>query len=281
MNPVEEFLMEKQALSPAVNAAITMGAISAGTTALAAVGTAQLQAGIQSAHDAVSRSVAFKKMMRDAPSLKKMEGKRARRYFNTLYNTAPELAKDPFAAASWVQKVDDYDYVDPQSLNTLANTGAKMRERKTDHLLPAFQLAQGATQAGMGEYARQQDQLAMEARDLQKRRGEMKRDIVKSLIGAGGSYMKERTRQRERIGDQDIRLGQEMREGAQREWDIRHSPQARGVGGRSGGMTRQEYGRKYEAGKIPSYPRLVPQPRPPQPSGLDRMKGALKGIFGR
>ena len=157
--PVHEFLgLTKEALSPNVKSAITMGAIAAGTTAITAIGTAQLQAGIESAHDAVSRSIAFKKMMRDNPQLNKMDGKQARRYFNTLYNTAPELGKDPFASGSWVTKMREYDYVDPQSLSTLATTGSKLRERRREINDRAFGLAQVGVTTGMNQYSELEQQ---------------------------------------------------------------------------------------------------------------------------
>lgn len=247
--------MRKQALSPEAKTAITMGLISAGTTAAAAVGTTQIQSGIQSAYDAVSRSIAFKKMMNDNPQLNKIEGKKARRYFNTLYNTAPELAKDPFAAGSWVKKVDEYDYVDPQSLKTLADTGQKLRQRSAEQTLPAFMLAQSATQAGMDQYSRLQAESRQELRDLQaeareeaRARQAKKLDIAlgmgKSLVGAGGKYMAERAkaqslaqgrmedaRQRlqERYEDQAFRLGQEARQQKIDEWKATQSPAALGL----------------------------------------------------
>lgn len=241
MTPVHEFLgITKEAeLSPSVKAALTMGGISAGTTALAAVGTSQLQAGIQSAHDAVSRSIAFKKMMRDNPDIQKMDGKQARRYFNTLFNTAPELAKDPFAAGSWVKKVEDYDYVDPQSLSTLASTGAKMRERKMNQMIPAFQLAQGSVQAGMGEYGRMEGQRLQEDRLLMQEaehKYQKKKDIIRGIADVAGVGLRHMEKKRDahsdsvqRYEDQMFRLGQEERKARRDEWDARYSPKAMGV----------------------------------------------------
>lgn len=236
MNPVEEFLLQKEAMTPEVKSAIQLGAIAAGTTALAAVGTSQLQAGIQSAQDAVSKSIAFKKMMVDNPSLNKMDGKRARRYFDTLYRTAPELAKDPFAAGSWVQKVNEYDYVDPQSLSTLAQTGAKLRERQTQHLMPAFQLAQGAVQTGVGEYGRLQNQAFQQAkfdREMAQKQREqayrVKKDIVGGVFDLGKEVAKEHRDALQRREDQEFKLMQELRSARQKRWELEDSPKARGV----------------------------------------------------
>lgn len=232
MNPVEEFLLQKEAVSPEVKSAIQLGAIAAGTTALAAVGTAQLQAGIQSAQDAVSKSIAFKKMMVDNPNLNKMDGKRARRYFDTLYRTAPELAKDPFAAGSWVQKVNEYDYVDPQSLSTLAQTGAKLRERQTQQLMPAFQLAQGAVQTGVGEYGRLQNQAFQQAKfdreqalAQDKFKYQRRKDLIEGVLG----QVREQRRQQERLEDQRFQLGQEGRKSELKKWELMESPKARSV----------------------------------------------------
>jgi len=236
MNPVEDFLLHKEAMSPEIRSAIQLGAIAAGTTALAAVGTAQLQAGIQAAQDAVSKSIAFKKMMVDNPNLNKMDGKRARRYFDTLYRTAPELAKDPFAAGSWVQKVNEYDYVDPQSLNTLAQTGAKLRERQTQQLMPAFQLAQGAVQTGVGEYGRLQNQAFQQAKfdreQAQKQREhayKVKKDIVGGLFDLGKGALREHGDAMQRREDQAFKLRQELRNAQLKRWELEDSPKARGV----------------------------------------------------
>ena len=184
MNPVEEFLMEKVALSPAARSALMMGAVSAGTTALAAVGATQLQQGIQSATDAVSRSIAYKRMLNDNPELRKLEGKKTRRYFDTMYRMAPEVAKDPLASGSWVRSVHDFgmDYVNPQALQTLASTGDKLRERQTKGMVNTYDLASSATQAGIGEYGRQQE--------MARQRRQMYIDIAKSGLGAVASGAK-------------------------------------------------------------------------------------------
>lgn len=282
MNPVEEFLMEKQALDPNLKAALTMGAITAGTTALAAVGASQMQSGIQAAHDAVSRSIAFKKMMSDSPSLKKMEGKKARRYFNTLYNASPEVAKDPFAAASWVKQVEDYDYVDPQSLNTLASTSAKIRERRGDQLLPAFNLAQGAVLAGIGERARLMDsearqaeleterQHGIELENLKGRRA-MKQEAIKQIAGLGRDMASNRRRARERFEDQAFNLAQEARASKQKRWESTQSPKAYGVSS-PGEMQKWKHHQKVRGGMGPmeplypdTYPGYNPSATPLQP----------------
>lgn len=184
MNPVEEFLMVKTALSPAAREAITMGAISAGTTALAAVGASQIQQGIQSAADAVSRSIAFKRMLNDNPELRKLDGKRTRRYFDTMYRMAPEVAKDPLASGSWVRSVHDFgmDYVNPQSLQTLASTGDKLRERQSRGMVNPYELASSATQAGISEYGRQQE--------MARHRRQMYLDVAKAGLGAVASGAK-------------------------------------------------------------------------------------------
>lgn len=310
MNPVEEFLgLTKEALSPAAKAAVTMGAISAGTTVAAAVGTAQLQSGIQSAHDSVTRSIAFKKMMRENPDLQKMEGKKARRYFNTLYNTAPELGKDPFAAGSWVKNVQEYDYVDPQSLKTLADTGARIRERKSDTVVPAFTLAQGATTVGMSEYARQQDM----AYKVKKDRIDMARGVGRAGLDLLRDASKSHASKQERYEDQMFRLGQEARKASREDWQNQYSPKATGVKtikdyGRYRGLgadkrrveTRESrigpltaaqderYGRSKQnledfGGPIPPPPslRTIPSVDHPGKSPTERMRDAIGRAFGR
>lgn len=252
MNPVEEYLMEKQALGPEARAAIALGAISAGTTAVAAVGTAQLQSGIQSAQDTVSRSIAFKRMMRDNPELNKMDGKKARRYFNTMYNTSPELAKDPFAAGSWVKKIEDYDYVDPQSLNVLAQTGDKLRQRRSQHLMPAFQIAQTGVQTGMGEYGRLQDQAFKIRQDELKSKRDLRqnlvRDVTREGIGLGKDLLRGHQSKQERLEQQQFEAGKERRQAAIKRWELEQSPKAYGVGGK-GGLSMAEYRKMYAQGR--------------------------------
>lgn len=176
MNPVEEFLnMEKTALSPATQSALTMGAITAGTTALAAVGAAQLQQGIQSAADAVSRSLAYKRMLNGNPELRKMDGKKTRRYFDTMYRMAPEVARDPLASGSWVRSVHDFgmDYVNPQALQTLAATGDRLRAREERGMIDPYGLASAAAQAGVSEYGRYQGM------EMDRQRQQLERDKLR------------------------------------------------------------------------------------------------------
>lgn len=206
MSSTREYLMRKQAaLSPAMKSALTMGAVTAGTTIAAAVGTAQIQAGIESAHNAVSRSIAFKKMLNDNPDLRKKDGRKTRRYFNTMFNMSPELGKDPFASASWVRKMDEYDYADPQSLQTLATTGAKLRERSQARNMQAFQLAQGAVSAGADEFGRvkghefdlskmREEQALKTQMQAAKMKHDDRRDLVKGLFGALGNLDERRYR---------------------------------------------------------------------------------------
>lgn len=179
MNPAHEYLLEKRALSPAAKSALTMGAITAGTTVAAAVGTAALQDGVQSAHDTVARSIAYKKMLRDNPDLMDADAKSTRRYFNTMYQASPELARDPFASGSWVKKMVEYDYVDPQSLGVLAAAGSKMRDERLKSRQQAFNLAQGAVQAGASEYGRVKGQEFQFSQEEGRRKFELNRDAAK------------------------------------------------------------------------------------------------------
>lgn len=251
MNPVEEFLIKESAMTPEVRSALTMGAISAGTTALAAVGTGAVQSGIQSAKDAVSKSIAFKKMLRDNPDLSKMPGKKARQYFNTMYNLAPELAKDPFASGSWVRKVEEYDYVDPQSLQTLSGIGDRMRSRAAQQALPAFQLAEMGTQAGLSEYSRLKKQKADLQRDAIQHKRKRIDKMVEGIADAAKSHVRDmredrirdedrtireqermmdfKSRERHRLEDQMSNLGQEYRKHDVARWQHLHSPKARGI----------------------------------------------------
>lgn len=167
MNPVEEFLgMDKEAgflsgvkrmfkpAPPAWKEAVTVGAATAGATALATVGAHQLQQGIQAAHDAVAQSMAYKRMLNDNPEMRKMDGKKTRRYFNTMYRMAPDIAKDSFAAGSWVQGVHNMgmDYVNPQMIQALASAEDKLRARRAHPMIDPFQLAQTGVQAGVTQY---------------------------------------------------------------------------------------------------------------------------------
>lgn len=311
MNPVEEFLgLSKEAMTPATRAALTMGAITAGTTVAAAVGTAQLQSGIQSAHDSVTRSIAFKKMMRDNPDLQKMDGKKARRYFNTLYNTAPELGKDPFAAGSWIKNVQEYDYVDPQSLKTLADTGARIRERRTDSIVPAFQLAQGAVLSGVGEYGRQ-EQMDMKRQELEEKRRSARHkiiaDVAKAGLGMVGKPGKPGISPRQRYEDQLFNLGQESRRAQREAWMSTESPRARGVKSptdyaqymqdmargatarsRIGPMTLEEEAAPRPFPGSPGAPYhgfggqvMTSAPEPEEEQPAKGLRGALGRIFGR
>lgn len=143
-NPVEEFLnhdqIEKTAADPITTAAregwwakqrpiarhalLVAGATGAGLLAN------ETYAAVK---DTVTRSLGFKRMMKLSPDLNKMKKDKVQAAFNTLHNTAPDLAKDPVIASSWVKRMAYQDeYVDPRTISDLASAQQRIGKPKAD-----------------------------------------------------------------------------------------------------------------------------------------------------
>lgn len=123
MNPVVEFLvsegLEKEAglgswmkANPAAASAVTL--VGAPLALMAA------QEGFHEVKGLINRSRGFKRMMTYNPKLKQMPATKVKALYGTLHNVAPDLAKDPVVASSWVNRMAYHDeYVDPKTLSDL------------------------------------------------------------------------------------------------------------------------------------------------------------------
>lgn len=124
-NPVTEFLeIEKKGSWGQFAKQVGLAAGTVAGTALAA----EVYQGIRGA---VSRSQGFKRMMAYNPELEKEDRNKVQTIFNTLNNVAPDLARDPLVASSWVkQMMYQQEYVDPRVLSDLATAQSRMGQSK-------------------------------------------------------------------------------------------------------------------------------------------------------
>ena len=52
--------------------------------------------------EAKNKAIAYKSMLAETPGLSRYPQKKLQRYFNTMYNANPSLAKDPLVSGNWV-----------------------------------------------------------------------------------------------------------------------------------------------------------------------------------
>lgn len=159
MNPVEEFLefdrsggMEKTA-NPAASWAtrhpLAATAITGVATPLALMAAHE---GYQEVKGMIGRARGFKRMMDYNPGLKKLPAAKTKAMFNTLHNAAPDLAKDPVVASSWVNRMALQDeYVDPRTLADLGSAQQKVQRPGLD--LPVGQITTGMMTSVKEQYA--------------------------------------------------------------------------------------------------------------------------------
>lgn len=63
------------------------------------------------AMNAISRSRGFHRMVKANPQLQSMDQTKLQSYYKTLHTFNPEMAADPFVAASWVKQISEFDHV--------------------------------------------------------------------------------------------------------------------------------------------------------------------------
>ncbi len=158
MNPVEEFLeydrtgMEKTAQAPvswATRHPLAATAITGVATPLALMAAHE---GYQEVKGMIGRARGFKRMMDYNPGLKKLPATKTKAMFNTLHNAAPDLAKDPVVASSWVNRMALQDeYVDPRTLADLGSAQQKVQRPGLD--LPVGQITAGMMTSVKDQYA--------------------------------------------------------------------------------------------------------------------------------
>ena len=67
----------------------------------------------------MTKSRDFSKMVQAHPELRQLEATTVHRAFNTLHKFNPEMASDPFVAASFVKKVNEFGMVDHKTVSEL------------------------------------------------------------------------------------------------------------------------------------------------------------------
>ena len=172
MNPIDEFLMEKEGAAPQrlARQAVSAAAPEAGSSALkhlgrglawgaGAVGTALMgQAALEAyeaAKGAIQKSRGFNSMLEGNPGLRKMDRQKVQSIYSTLHRFNPEMAQDPFVAGSMVKKINEYDYVDPRTIGELVSARNRMSRGP---LFDPVSLSTGMADVAMRSYEGEQRQ---------------------------------------------------------------------------------------------------------------------------
>lgn len=143
MNPIEAFLTHDESLGVEKTAVDwRSAAVTAGIGVAAPLAAMAVHEGYQEVRGMVGRARGFKRMMEHNPGLKKLPANKTRAMFNTLHNAAPDLAKDPVVASSWVNRMALHDdYVDPRTMADLGSAQQKIQRPGLD--FPTAQFTSG------------------------------------------------------------------------------------------------------------------------------------------
>ena len=189
MNPVEEYLIDQDMVKEAFNPGSWTPGQQLAATAITGVATpiALMAAheGYQEVKGMVGRARGYKKMMEFNPKLKKMDSKKTKALFNTLHNAAPDLARDPVVASSWVNRMAYQDeYVDPRTLADLGS--AQQRVGRKGLELPVAGITTGmmSTVGGMPDQQRRAESLALDYKKFEHQKARDAAAIAKDTAQA-------------------------------------------------------------------------------------------------
>jgi hypothetical protein len=176
MNPVDEFLVDQGLIKEsdigtwATQHPVAASALTAAVVPLAGMAT---QEAYQEVKGMVGRARGYQKMLKYNPAIGKMDAKKTKALFNTLHNAAPDLAKDPVVASSWVNRMAYQDeYVDPRTLSDLGAAQQRIAKGGIDFPLSSVTSSMVSQVGGMAEQARRAEDSALNKRkfDYQKAR---------------------------------------------------------------------------------------------------------------
>lgn len=193
MNPIEEYLVDQDLVKEAFNPGSWTPGQQLAATAITGVATplALMAAheGYQEVKGMIGRARGYRNMLEYNPKLQKMDAKKTKALFNTLHNAAPDLARDPVVASSWVNRMAYQDeYVDPRTLADLGSAQQRIAHKGLE--LPVGQITSGMMTGvgGMADQARRAESLAL---DHQKFEHQKARDAV-SLVKDQATTERER-----------------------------------------------------------------------------------------
>ena len=98
--------------------------------------------------------VFYKKMLKAHPQLLEKDQEDVAKLWDTLYQTAPHLAKDPIAAGGWITQSINADYLDDHgappidTYKALADLEGKIQDNRDSDAANAFGAIAGALSAG-------------------------------------------------------------------------------------------------------------------------------------
>ncbi len=132
-NPVEDFVrsIEKKAAFPgaALKGLVDWKGVAAKTmgVALPIAAVSTLFAASDMTRDVINRHRGFSAAKKFDPTMMEGDPHKAKGLYNTLFNVAPTLARDPLTASSFVKRQMAYGgYVDPSSLASFASAESSM-----------------------------------------------------------------------------------------------------------------------------------------------------------
>lgn len=178
-------LNKTAAISPEVKNAVTMGLISAATTAagsLAMVGAAK---GMGNVYDAMTLDKDLQKILKVRPELNTYPKEQVRLVYQSLRRLSPEIAKDPLTASTYlVRQFERRNPNDPHSLptveletaRTLAQTTgeySKRRDAVRDALLDANRIG---TSTGLSHLQTERQNAFTTAQEARRRQDALERE---------------------------------------------------------------------------------------------------------
>jgi len=174
MNPVDQFLANEGHEKSAGFESFMKGtygplAAGLGTAIVAPIALAAAQDGYNQVKGMINKSRNFKAMLEYNPSIKKLPDQKVKALFGTLHNVAPDLARDPVVASSWVTRMYDKDeYVDPKTISDLAAAQSRM-PRGTE--LPIQAMSSGIM-SSVSDYGRDVGRRELDTSTLEKNRAQ-------------------------------------------------------------------------------------------------------------
>lgn len=121
MNPLEEFYIQ-EGHDKEAKVMTKDNLLSAASIVGVPIASMAALEGYDAVKDSIHKARGFKKMMDTDDEIKQKDSDTVKKLYNSVYNVSPTVAKDPFAAASVINRMADYEgKVDFKTLSELAN----------------------------------------------------------------------------------------------------------------------------------------------------------------
>jgi hypothetical protein len=118
------------------NLAANVAMLTAAGLGVGAIGTAAI-AGAGAASKPIDRAAGYRRMMRESPEFKSEDKKTVKKFYRTLHNFSPKVARDPVAASSYMKRLLAFKDVgvQPGDLQTLSGIEKSVADRRRGSLM--------------------------------------------------------------------------------------------------------------------------------------------------